>query len=162
MNIFARHKIICTYTPVWVWLFLGYLREHPSFLLELLTKLYAERHVKDVSSCFFLFRALAFLFLLLFAALQYQWYKDADINNTISNVFTKTLIASNFIRPDLNTYTFISYNGNLYFSEVQFYDAGMYYCVVTLNAPVGYRMSTSQPPSRTSKGIELKVGGSRK
>ena len=110
----------------------------------------------------FHFIHLHFSLILSLAALQYQWYKNPDINNTVSNVFTKTMMASNFIRPDLNTYTFISYNGNLYFSEVQSYDAGMYYCVVTLSAPVGYRLSTTQPPSRTSKGIELKVGGSRK
>lgn len=78
-------------------------------------------------------------------ALTYSWYKD-DI--------------SNFIRPELNNYFFISANGNLYLSEAQPHDAGNYFCVVTLVARVGEHLSTSQPPSRTSKAIELKVPGS--
>ena len=95
------------------------------------------------------------------SVLKYQWFRDPDVNNTGGNVYTKTLIASNFIRPDLNTYTFISQNGNLYFSEVQYTDKGQYYCVVTLAAPVGSKLSTRQPPSRTSRGIELQVHGNR-
>lgn len=82
-----------------------------------------------------------------FKALTYTWYKD-DI--------------SNFIRPELNNYFFISANGNLYLSEAHQSDAGNYYCVVTLVARVGEQLSTSQPPSRTSKAIELRVPGSRK
>ena len=94
--------------------------------------------------------------------MRYQWFKDPDINNTESNVYTKTLIASNFIRPDMNTYTFISQNGNLYFSEIQYQDRGQYYCVVTLAAPVGTTLSTKQPPSSASRAIELRVRGNRK
>ncbi|XP_046576744.1 contactin-like [Haliotis rubra] len=77
-------------------------------------------------------------------ALTYQWYK----NN-----------AAHFVRPELNEYQFISHNGNLYLSEVQQSDAGYYHCVVTLSVPSGQVLATSQPPSRTSLGIELKVGG---
>lgn len=74
--------------------------------------------------------------------LSYQWLKG--------NI-------DNFIRPELNTYFFISANGNLYLSEVQSTDAGNYYCVVTLVPRVGERLSTAQPPSRTSLPIELRV-----
>ncbi|XP_067685752.1 contactin-like [Haliotis asinina] len=77
-------------------------------------------------------------------ALTYQWYK----NN-----------AAHFVRPELNEYQFISHNGNLYLSEVQQSDAGFYHCVVTLSVPSGQVLATFQPPSRTSLGIELKVGG---
>lgn len=77
-------------------------------------------------------------------ALSYTWYKD-DIHS--------------FIRPELNNFYFISANGNLYLSEVQENDAGNYYCVVTLVPRVGERLSTTQPPSRTSKPIELRVTG---
>ncbi|KAL3860640.1 hypothetical protein ACJMK2_010736 [Sinanodonta woodiana] len=77
-------------------------------------------------------------------ALTYQWYKDTIFN---------------FIRPELQNYQFISSNGNLYFSEVQEHDSGFYHCVVTLTVGPGYRISTIQPPSRTSKGIELKIKG---
>ncbi|KAK3596414.1 hypothetical protein CHS0354_020662 [Potamilus streckersoni] len=79
-------------------------------------------------------------------ALTYQWYKD--------NIF-------NFIRPELQNYQFISSNGNLYFSEVQEHDKGFYHCVVTLTVRPGDRSSTIQPPSRTSKGIELRIKGNR-
>ncbi|XP_060587975.1 contactin-like [Ruditapes philippinarum] len=75
-------------------------------------------------------------------ALSYTWYKD--------NI-------RSFIRPELNKYYFISANGNLYLSEVQEPDAGEYFCVVTLVPRVGERLSTSQPPSRTSRPIELRV-----
>ncbi|XP_048236575.1 contactin-like [Haliotis rufescens] len=77
-------------------------------------------------------------------ALTYQWYKKD---------------AAHFVRPELNDYQFISHNGNLYLSEAQQSDAGFYHCVVTLSVPSGQVMATSQPPSRTSLGIELKVGG---
>ncbi|KAL3860642.1 hypothetical protein ACJMK2_010738, partial [Sinanodonta woodiana] len=77
-------------------------------------------------------------------ALTYQWYKD--------DIF-------NFIRPELQPYQFISSNGNLYFSEVQDYDSGFYHCVVTLTGQHGDQISVVQPPSRTSKGIQLKIRG---
>lgn len=80
-------------------------------------------------------------------ALSYQWYKD-DIRN--------------FIRPELNTYFFISTNGHLYLSEVQDTDRGNYFCVVTLIPRVGEKLTVLQSLSRTSKAIELRVDGSRK
>ncbi|KAL4235250.1 hypothetical protein ACF0H5_006888 [Mactra antiquata] len=76
--------------------------------------------------------------------LFYTWYKD-----NIRDV----------IRPELNKYYFVSSNGNLYLSEVQQSDAGNYFCVVTLVPKVNERLSTSQPPSRTSRPIELRVTG---
>lgn len=56
----------------------------------------------------------------------------------------------------------MSANGNLYLSEVQLSDAGNYYCVVTLVPRVGERLSTTQPPSGTSKAIELRVMGNNR
>ncbi|XP_046331627.2 contactin-like [Haliotis rufescens] len=76
--------------------------------------------------------------------LRYQWFKDS---------------AAHFVRPNLNQYMFISNNGKLYFSETQQSDAGAYHCVVTLTAPLGQTVATTQPPSRTSLGIQLIVVG---
>ncbi|KAK7482492.1 hypothetical protein BaRGS_00026309 [Batillaria attramentaria] len=75
---------------------------------------------------------------------SFQWYKGPG---------------ANFLRTDLNTYQFVSYNGKLYFSETQLADAGQYYCVVTLTAPLGQHAATVQPPSATSLGIELIIRG---
>ncbi|KAK7092346.1 contactin-5-like isoform X2 [Littorina saxatilis] len=77
-------------------------------------------------------------------AISFQWYKGPG---------------ANFLRTDLNTYQFVSYNGRLYFSETQLADAGQYHCVVTLTAPLGQEVATLQPPSGTSLGIELIIRG---
>ncbi|XP_041371563.1 contactin-like [Gigantopelta aegis] len=77
-------------------------------------------------------------------AVRYQWYKNS---------------AMNFVRPEMNHYLFISHNGKLYFSETQQLDAGNYHCVVTLTAPPGQKVATTQPPSRTSLGIQLVITG---
>lgn len=69
---------------------------------------------------------------------------------------------ANFLRTDLNTYQFVSYNGRLYFSETQLADAGKYHCVVTLAVRLGEQASTVQPPSRTSLGVELIIRGDSK
>ncbi|CAD5115430.1 DgyrCDS4405 [Dimorphilus gyrociliatus] len=45
----------------------------------------------------------------------FAWYKNS---------------ISNFVRPNLKPYTFISYDGHLYFSEVTVDDKGSYYCMV--------------------------------
>ncbi|XP_041371548.1 contactin-like [Gigantopelta aegis] len=74
----------------------------------------------------------------------YQWYKN-DI--------------AHFIRPTLNPHTFISENGRVYISEVQKSDEGEYHCIVTLTAPYGEKLATTQPPSRNSLGIGLIVEG---
>ncbi|KAL4231277.1 ATP-dependent DNA helicase chl1 [Mactra antiquata] len=76
--------------------------------------------------------------------LVYTWYKD-----TINN----------FIRPELDKFYFISSNGNLYLSETQRNNGGNYFCVVTLVPNPGEQLTTNQPPSRTSRAIELRVPG---
>ncbi|KAL3852170.1 hypothetical protein ACJMK2_015845 [Sinanodonta woodiana] len=78
-------------------------------------------------------------------AIRYQWLR----------------FPNQFLRPELNTYQFISYNGKLYFSEVTRVDEGTYFCVATLIAPSGdlNYVGSSQMPSRTSKGIVLSVLG---
>lgn len=77
-------------------------------------------------------------------ALSYNWYKDDT---------------SNFIRPELTDYFFISGNGNLYLSEVQLSDGGYYFCSVSLTPGIGEELSNQQPPGRTSRPIELRVQG---
>jgi hypothetical protein len=62
----------------------------------------------------------------------------------------------NWVRPDLNAYMFISYNGNLYFSEVHREDENDYRCVVRLTGN-GAAIGTNQPPSRISLPIPLIV-----
>ena len=63
----------------------------------------------------------------------------------------------NFLRTDLNTHLFVSYNGKLYFSEVGISDAALYYCMVKLMPQRGTAMGTDQPPARVSLPIELEV-----
>ncbi|KAL8623497.1 hypothetical protein ACOMHN_015705 [Nucella lapillus] len=63
----------------------------------------------------------------------------------------------NFIRTDLMTHLFVSYNGKLYFSEVAAADAAQYYCTVKLKPLSGSVFATAQPPSRVSLAIELEV-----
>ena len=87
-------------------------------------------------------------------AITYQWMKsDADM-------FAPGIgpTSTEFVRPDLNNHLFISGNGKLYFSEVTTnVDKGFYYCVATLSAINKNHnyIGASQPPIRTSKGIEL-------
>ena len=50
------------------------------------------------------------------AALSFSWYKD-DITN--------------FVRPELKPYIFISNNGKLYFSSVTKDDEGEYSCLIS-------------------------------
>ncbi|XP_076455700.1 contactin-like isoform X2 [Babylonia areolata] len=63
----------------------------------------------------------------------------------------------NFLRTDLMTHLFVSYNGKLYFSEVGASDAAEYFCMVKLMAQSGSAMGTDQPPARVSLPIELEV-----
>lgn len=75
-------------------------------------------------------------------AVRYQWTKGDG---------------SNFLRPELQRYIFISNNGKLYFSEIHRSDAGDYRCIVTLSGDGATPLETRQPPSRTSLAIEVVV-----
>ncbi|XP_052806194.1 contactin-like isoform X2 [Mya arenaria] len=77
-------------------------------------------------------------------AVTYQWYRGT---------------VADFVRPELNPHMFISSNGKLYFSEVTQTDEADYNCIVKLS-PGKDPMSTTQPPSRISLPIPLKIGGS--
>lgn len=81
-----------------------------------------------------------FLFCLI--AVSYQWMKGTS-----------------FLIQALNSYFFLSADGNLYFSEVQQNDEGNYHCIVTLTAFPGDTLATDQPPSETSLEIKLDVLG---
>ncbi|XP_076455487.1 contactin-like [Babylonia areolata] len=76
--------------------------------------------------------------------LSYQWYKSPG---------------AQFLRSQLNHHQFISRNGRLYLSEAHLADAGTYHCLVTLTAPRGQPVTTTQPPSAASLGIELILRG---
>ncbi|KAK0067653.1 contactin-like isoform X2, partial [Biomphalaria pfeifferi] len=78
-------------------------------------------------------------------AIDIKWYKEDG--------------GPNFLRTDLHPHLFVSMNGHFYISESASQDGGFYHCVVALMPPVGQIMSTSQPPSRTSLGIELIIKG---
>jgi hypothetical protein len=67
-----------------------------------------------------------------------------------------------FLIQALNSYFFISADGNLYFSEVQQIDEGNYHCIVSLAASPGNRLATHQPPTETSLSIRLDVLGDSK
>ncbi|XP_041372375.1 contactin-like [Gigantopelta aegis] len=75
-------------------------------------------------------------------AVRYQWLKGD----------TRT-----FVRPEMQTYIFISANGRLYFSEVTRIDEGDYRCIAILSGVSKYTIGTSQPPTRTSMAISLQV-----
>lgn len=75
-------------------------------------------------------------------AVSYQWMKDTS-----------------FLIQALNSYFFLSADGNLYFSEVQQNDEGSYHCIVTLTAFPGDTLATDQPPTETSLEIKLDVLG---
>lgn len=78
-------------------------------------------------------------------AVSYQWMKDTS-----------------FLIQALNSYFFLSADGNLYFSEVQQNDEGSYHCIVTLTAFPGDTLATDQPPTETSLEIKLDVLGDSK
>ncbi|PVD35688.1 hypothetical protein C0Q70_02651 [Pomacea canaliculata] len=75
-------------------------------------------------------------------AVKYNWFKES---------------AYSFVRPEYQTYQFISQNGKLYFSEVTRADEGRYHCIAILTGVNRYTIGTSQPPTRTSLGIQLHV-----
>lgn len=77
-----------------------------------------------------------------FSAVKYNWFKES---------------AYSFVRPEYQTYQFISQNGKLYFSEVTRADEGRYHCIAILTGVNRYTIGTSQPPTRTSLGIQLHV-----
>lgn len=79
---------------------------------------------------------------MIFAALVFQWMKD-----------------KRFIRPEMNQHTFLSENGNLYFSEVQAIDAAEYTCIVTLTTSSDAVLASSQPLYGNSLGIQLNIAG---
>ncbi|XP_060078104.1 contactin-like [Ylistrum balloti] len=62
-----------------------------------------------------------------------------------------------YIFASTTPYTFISSNGQLYFSEVTRVDEGDYYCQITLTALSGTALGTSQAPSKTSLVITLSI-----
>lgn len=78
-------------------------------------------------------------------AVSYQWMKGTS-----------------FLIQALNSYFFLSADGNLYFSEVQQNDEGNYHCIVTLKAFPGDTLATDQPPTETSLDIKLDVLGDSK
>lgn len=84
-------------------------------------------------------------------AVRFQWMRAAADGQS-----------HEYIRPELNTYIFVSGSGKLYFSEVTSADSGTYLCVATLtsiNQNDNY-IGASQPPSRVSRGVELYVRSS--
>ena len=93
-------------------------------------------------SSFFQSELVNTLFLFCLIAVSYQWMKGTS-----------------FLIQALNSYFFLSADGNLYFSEVQQNDEGNYHCIVTLTAFPGDTLATDQPPSETSLQIKLDVLG---
>ncbi|BFZ22472.1 hypothetical protein BsWGS_25511 [Bradybaena similaris] len=75
-------------------------------------------------------------------AISYQWYKGSD---------------QQFIRPQFQTYIFISNSGKLYFSEVTRNDEDRYSCVAVLTGVNRYTIGTDQPPMANSLPIPLIV-----
>lgn len=69
---------------------------------------------------------------------------------------------TSFLIQELNSYFFLSADGNLYFSEVQQIDEGNYHCIVSLTASPGDRLATDQPPTETSLNIRLDILGDSK
>ncbi|XP_076456071.1 contactin-like [Babylonia areolata] len=74
-------------------------------------------------------------------AVRYTWLKE----NT------------QFLRPDMQAYIFISRNGKLYFSEVTRTDEGEYKCIATLTGVNQFTIGTTQPPIRMSLPIPLLI-----
>lgn len=75
-------------------------------------------------------------------AISYQWIKGSE---------------QQFVRPQYQTYIFISNNGKLYFSEVTRNDEAEYKCVAILTGVNRFTIGTNQPPMRTSLPIPLVV-----
>ncbi|KAL8610221.1 hypothetical protein ACOMHN_038916 [Nucella lapillus] len=80
----------------------------------------------------------------------YQWHKTAELSS-------KELV---FIRPEMQTHSFVSDSGKLYFSELAPTDIGYYYCTVSLSnmGTSGKYIGSSQGQFRVSKGFKLTVG----
>ncbi|XP_076455738.1 contactin-3-like [Babylonia areolata] len=75
-------------------------------------------------------------------AVKYAWFKEST---------------DSFIRPNYQTYQFMSQNGKLYFSEVTRADEGRYHCIAILTGVNRYTIGTTQPPTRSSLAIPLVV-----
>lgn len=119
--------------PVWL------LYNYP-FIIKTLHNLW-HIHFLVLKKCFI------HVWILSWTGVSYQWFKDT---------------AENFVRPEHQTYIFISDNGKMYFSEVTKVDEGNYHCVVTLGGPYDRHKTTNfegkmQSPSRTSLPIPLFV-----
>ncbi|KAL8616442.1 hypothetical protein ACOMHN_041045 [Nucella lapillus] len=74
-------------------------------------------------------------------AVRYMWLKDE----------------TQFLRPEMQAYIFMSHNGKLYFSEVTRTDEGEYKCLAILTGVNQFTIGTSQPPTRVSLPIPLLV-----
>ncbi|XP_052286931.1 contactin-5-like [Dreissena polymorpha] len=84
---------------------------------------------------------------------SYQWMKS---------VTQSGFLDSEYVRPELNSYIFVSSNGRLYFSEVTEADHGWYRCIATLTTSNIYMnyISTEGTQSRISQAIRLMTRGS--
>ncbi|KAH9509768.1 hypothetical protein Btru_045155 [Bulinus truncatus] len=81
----------------------------------------------------------------------------SKINFKPAVVYNWIKAGQQFVRPEFQTYMFISSNGRLYFSEVTMSDEAEYTCIVSLTGVNQYTIGSSQPPSRTSLPIPLIV-----
>ncbi|XP_052780285.1 contactin-like [Mya arenaria] len=86
-------------------------------------------------------------------AISFQWMKSYTQDGFLD---------SEYIRPELNSYIFVSSNGKLYFSEVTEADHAYYRCIATLTTSNIYMnyISTEGTQSRTSRAIRLQTQGS--
>ncbi|XP_070192772.1 contactin-like isoform X2 [Littorina saxatilis] len=82
-------------------------------------------------------------------AVSYQWHKQKSPHSSMT-----------FIRPEVQTHTFVSNSGKLYFSELAPSDDDIYFCSVTLTSRgvTGTYIGSSQGEVRTSLGFRLNVG----
>lgn len=81
----------------------------------------------------------------------------SKINYKPAIVYTWIKNGLQFVRPEFQTYIFISRNGKLYFSEITQTDEGTYTCIVSLAGVNQFTVGSSQPPSRNSLPIPLIV-----
>ncbi|KAI8778190.1 contactin, partial [Biomphalaria glabrata] len=81
----------------------------------------------------------------------------SKLNYKPAVVYTWIKAGQQFVRPEYQTYIFISANGRLYFSEVTMSDEAEYTCVVSLSGVNQYTIGSLQPPSRNSLPIPLIV-----
>lgn len=106
---------------------------------------------------------------------EFSNVKDADVNAPeyegavmqCSNIAYKPAVVYNWMRdmkgeprPIIKTmtpYVFMSYNGNLYFSEVGKVDDNNYYCQVSLTSLTTRNVGDIQSGSKTSLPIKLNV-----